>query len=476
MHPSGRCGPGRWLLPTLMTLALSLSVTPGWASSPGQQLWVDTYDGSGGPDSPERAAVDKANGNVYVTGTSRGPNGSDDYATVAYTAAGVRLWAARYDGPDHGADYAAALAVEPNSGNVYVAGTSLSGTSGRDYATVAYSAAGEQLWAARYNGPGNGFDEAADVAVDPGTGTVYVTGQSATVPGDNDFATIAYSPAGARLGVARYDGPAGEYDRATALAVNPISGNVYVAGPSTGVGSYFDYATVAYSRTGARLWVARYDGPSNGNDFFAGLAVDPGSGTVYVTGSSQGVATSLDYATVAYSATGAQLWANRYSSDTDASSDNASAVAVDPGTGNVYVTGGVPGRTTNPFDHMDYATAAYSAAGASLWVRRYNSPINGRDLASSLAIDTSNGNVYVTGSSAGFGANDFVTAAYGADGSRLWVSRYANSARQSAGAVDVAVDPGGGNVYVTGTAPSGAGTGLDYTTVAYAGSQGLPVP
>lgn len=66
-----------------------------------------------------------------------------------------------------------------------------------------------------------------------------------------------------------------------------------------------DYGTVAYdSATGARRWVARYNGPSNGHEHATALAVS--ASAVYVTGESEGVSSHpfdllpLDYATVAY--------------------------------------------------------------------------------------------------------------------------------------------------------------------------------
>jgi hypothetical protein len=77
---------------------------------------------------------------------------------------GVPLWTNRYSGPAHGNDSARAVAVD-KSGNVFVTGYSWSGgdADSCDYSTVAYSSAGCHSWTNRYNGLGNGRDEARAV-------------------------------------------------------------------------------------------------------------------------------------------------------------------------------------------------------------------------------------------------------------------------------------------------------------------------
>ena len=108
---------------------------------------------------------------------------------------------------------------------------------------------------------------------------------------------------------------------------------------------------------GARLWVARYSGPGNGDDQAFSVAVSPGGPRVFVTGSSQGTRSvfALDYATVAYSAaTGTRLRAQRYNGPGD-SYDVATSLAVSPCGTRVFVTGISVGRATG----FDYATVAY---------------------------------------------------------------------------------------------------------------------
>ena len=184
-------------------------------------------------------------------------------------APGARLWVARYSGAGNGEDEGLSVAVSPGGARVFVTGISWGGTSGYDLATVAYSAAtGARLWAQRYNGPGNGNDYGGSVAVSPDGTRVFVTVPSPGVGTGQDYATVAYSAVtGARLWVQRYNGPANRDDYAGSVAVSPGGTRVFVTGTSQGTGSGQDYATVAYSAaTGARLWVKRYNGPANRDD------------------------------------------------------------------------------------------------------------------------------------------------------------------------------------------------------------------
>jgi hypothetical protein len=44
-----------------------------------------------------------------------------------------------------------------------------------------------------------------------------------------------------------------------------------------------------------------YNGPGNGQDFATSVTVSQATGTVFVTGQSDGISTGFDYATIAYS-------------------------------------------------------------------------------------------------------------------------------------------------------------------------------
>ena len=78
---------------------------------------------------------------------------------------------------------------------------------------------------------------------------------------------------------------------------------VFVTGEGFTTVSNRDYGTVAYdSSSGDQLWVATYDGPNAGNDYGTALGVSPNGATVFVTGRSRGLGTQYDFATLAYAA------------------------------------------------------------------------------------------------------------------------------------------------------------------------------
>lgn len=412
------------------------------------QEWAARYNGppGNGHDYGYRTAVD-GSGNVYVTGASAGSISGNDYATVKYNSSGVQQWASRYNGPGNTDDLAYRIAVD-GSGNVYVTGASSGITSGHDFTTIKYNSSGDSLWVRRYNGPGNGGDDAYSLAVDS-SGNVYVTGYSIGINGD--YLTIKYNSAGDTLWVRRADW--GAHDVATSIDVDG-SGNVYVTGLSYRFSGYA-YLTIKYNSAGVEKWVREYD--SFGYDVAHSIAAD-GSGNVYVTGYSAGSGTD-DYLTIKYDSSGTQKWFRRYNGPGN-SYDTAYSLVLDI-SGNIYVSGSSTGSGTG----TDYAAIKYNSLGDSLWVRRYNGPGNGVDAARSLLLDGS-GNLYLTGASTGIGTgNDFATIKYNSSGVQQWVERYNGPGNGSDYAYSLALD-GSGNIYVTG-ASVGSGTGNDYATIKY---------
>lgn len=244
----------------------------------GNQLWVKRYSASG--DDEAKAIGTDGEGNVYVTGYSVGPGTFYDCLTIKYYADGDTAWVRRYNGPANDWDECTAIAVEP-SGNVYVTGFSYGVGTGRDYVSIKYDSTGTELWASRYDGPASSTDEASDLAPDY-LGNLYVTGFSTDTATFSDYATVKYSAFGDELWVRRYDGPAGGSDEASAVAVDD-SLNVYVTGYSWGDGTAGDYATIKYVQSAFSRGDCNHDGVIDLADciyllnflFKAGIAPNP---------------------------------------------------------------------------------------------------------------------------------------------------------------------------------------------------------
>ncbi len=421
----------------------------------GIALWEARYNGPSNETDDARCIALDREGDVIVTGYSEGESSSFDFATIKYNSAGMRLWIARYATSSY--DEATSLALD-GDGNAYVAGFTEGYAGGRNYVTIKYNSAGAEQWVALYNGPDRSADEAYDLAVDQ-VGNVYVTGRSHVSENDWDYATVKYDSAGQQQWCARYNGPGNEFDEAYAVAVDN-GGNVYVTGLSHGNGTYSDYATIKYNSQGEQQWVARYDGPLNYGDWAHDVVLDL-AGNVYVTGHSWGTSFNTDYATIKYNSAGEQQWVARYNGPINGY-DYARALALD-GDGNVLVTG----ESMGDRDLYEYATIKYNSAGIEQWVARYSGPGDGWEGGTSIAADVS-GNVFVTGSSIGIGTDyDYATLKYNAFGQQIWVARYTGPGNDWDYAYSLVLD-GGGNAYVTGSS-AGCGTGTDYCTIKYSG-------
>ncbi len=210
-------------------------------SSGGVPLWTRTCRGLFLGRSP--LALDSS-GNVLVTGDAYTPGmTTHDFLTIKYSSAGVLLWTNRYDGPEAGSDYPNAVTVDA-SGDVYVTGPAESGTI-QDYATLKYSSAGIPLWTNYYNGPGSWSDTSLALVVAPDS-SVFVTGQSSYSGGnDSTCATVAYSSSGAPLWINLCNRPGNTINTGSAITVD-ADGCVYVAGASMGSDGKLDLALVKY--------------------------------------------------------------------------------------------------------------------------------------------------------------------------------------------------------------------------------------
>ncbi len=89
-------------------------------------------------------------------------------------------------------------------------------------------------------------------------------------------------------------------------------GNSYITGWSGGANNLCTImTTIKYTQTGNELWVKRYNGSANDNDFAYWLALD-GSGNVYVAGQSVETGSDNDITTIKYRPNGDEIWVRHY--------------------------------------------------------------------------------------------------------------------------------------------------------------------
>ncbi|MFD2247154.1 PQQ-binding-like beta-propeller repeat protein [Pontibacter ruber] len=444
-------------------------ITIRYEAATGEESWVKYYNGTpNGYDMVSDIVVDN-NGGVYVTGASSNYSFGiiiTDYATIRYDAAtGKESWVQRYNGPDSGSDYPAAIAVD-STGGLYVTGFSgKKDGNGLDYATISYDAyTGSQRWVTHYDSGSNIYDEARAIAVD-NQGGVYVTGYSFGSNNTSNFATIRYdSETGEQTWLVLYTGEENSNNIAEAISVDN-EGGVYVAGTSSRAGNSFvsDFATIRYdAATGKLSWEQRYNGEGSGTYIARAIAVD-NKGGVFVTGSSGYYGSDSDYVTIRYNTPdGNESWVQRYNGPANGL-DQVRAVAVG-NTGRVVVTGYSEGSGTGP----DFATISYDAkTGTQSWASRYDVIGDLADYTIAVVADAE-GNSYVTGTSSYEfdmiqNRSSIVTIKYSPSGDTLWVQEY--KGEQSNRATAIAIDNQGG-LYVTGYSDRGQ-MQYDYVTIRY---------
>ena len=422
-------------------------LTVAYNAATGQQIWEARYDGPAhGNDFPAGSsalgnaiALSKDGARIFVTGQSPDANGKNEYLTIAYDAAnGAEVWISRYSTAEE--SIGNALALSDDGQRLYVTGYSASAIAeppapniaNYDFGTVAYdTTTGQELWAARYDGPAGFWDIAYSIAVarvrqpdETFREQVFVVGRSNGASAGNlhtDYATVAYDGAtGDELWVNRYDGPASDRDLGYAIEASPDGSSVFVTGESVGNGTTTDYATISYDAlNGAAQWIARYE--QDDLDLALGLTVSPSGDRVAVTGFSvnPGALTVIDrsVATISYNtATGAQVWAARHSevdgaaaSELRFSRDGRRLYVAGLENGNVIGVGG--GGVGGQVGHAPALTIAYEApTGTEVWATHYSGPF-GDEGNSGVAISPDGTHVFVTGGGQSQGA-DFATLSY----------------------------------------------------------------
>jgi hypothetical protein len=435
-------------------------------------------------------------------------SGADESCDGSSGCDGAALWGAAFgDALDQAA--AAAVAVDV-AGSSYVGGSFAGTTSfgaapltsagGRDAFLVKLDADGGTLWSLRAGGEGQDAITTVGVAPDgdvivAGTfeGTLDLGGAPLVSLAAGDAFVARLSSAGQVLWSARLGGP--DNQRPAALAVD-AGGDVLVYGDFAGS---ITIGADTWSAAGSKdLFVARLSGDgqptwsaqlgSSALEVASGLALDPGSGAMLLTGrftgftnlggaafTSNGMA---DAFVVKLASDGSHVWSFAYG---DSSYQEGSAIAVAPD-GSLLVGGGVSGSIDfgggplTAAGSTDAFVAKLAPDGAHVWSRLYGDAAFQQ--TSGLAVDELgqitlmvgfNGAIDVgTGPIASNGLNDVLLAKLDPAGAPLWARGVGGSGDELA--VSLALDAGGGLRFAGSF--SGAG---DFGGQAFASAGGTDV-
>ena len=455
-----------------------------------------TFLGGSGTDEAWALAIHPTSGDVYVAGntystdfpnTAGGAQASDGggiwdaFVARLNSTLTANLQSTYLGGSDN--DYADALAIHPTSGDVYVAGITYS----TDFPNTAGGAqasdgSGGDAFVARLNAAltsnlqstylgGSGPEDGEALAIQPGSGEVYMAGytKSTDFPNTAGGAQASYGGGPYDAFVARlnstltsnlqstYLGGSGN-DEARALRIHPTSGEVYVAGwtwstnfPNTAGGAQATYGG-GYDAFVARLnstltsnLQSTYLG-GNRSDYSYAFAIHPTSGEVYVAGWTD----STNFPNTAGGAQAsfrgeedgfvtrlnAALTSNLQSTYLGGSGyDEAQDVAIHPTSGEVYVAGRTD--STN-FPNTAGGAQASTPGSTNAFVARLSADLRGAGSCTYTIAPTS-ASVPASGGSGSVSVTTQAGCSWTASSNASWISITAGGSGSGNGSVSYAV-------------------------------------
>ena len=348
-------------------------------------------------------------------------------------------------------DFAYSIAAD-NAGNIYTVGTfagtvdfdpgpgvfNKTATGSHDIYIFKLDASGNFLWANTIGG--TNWDEALSVVLDP-QGNIYITG---------DFSDIV-----------DFDPGIGTFNLTAAT-----SSDIFIC---------------KIDASGNFIWAKRMGG--TGDDSGTAIGLD-GMGNIYTTGYFNGSA-DMDPGTGIYNVTstgtysvfiskldsaGSFIWAKAFGG---LSGIGTNAMAVEPSTGDVYITGSFigtvdfdPGATSLIYTsagNEDLYISKFDSLGNLSWAKATGGPID--EGGYSIALDAT-GNVYTTGyfsyatidfdpgagvfNMTATGGDVFITK-YNSGGTFNWAKQFAGLSSNFGIGYGLIVDPINGDIYTTGS-------------------------
>jgi hypothetical protein len=242
--------------------------------------WFVAYNGAGFTGVEARAAALGPDGTLFTGGSFGHPGWIPDYYIEARGRDDELLWSVKTQAEAlfPNGQFTRGLAAD-RFGNLYAAGTAVTGSSGRDiFVQKRNQADGTLLWTRGVDGPARGDDEGYGIALD--SAGVVAAGAVRSVGRGMDAWVGRFDPAGNRLWTQTLDGGGRGDDAAYGVCVDTY-------GRSYAVGAFF------VAGAGLQIWVAKFgpDGTLLAQDLYGGSGNDRATGcsagtddTLFVSG------------------------------------------------------------------------------------------------------------------------------------------------------------------------------------------------
>lgn len=375
--------------------------------------WFYNYNYSSGNygDNPAKIAIDPSSGNIYLAGVTLTSTGSSGYVTIKFSPnSSTPVWVRNFfplgsSNPNVGT-MATGIDFDGN-GNIYVTGEACYhewNTQYYDVVTIKYNSSGDSLWGTRSDGPAGGIDYGRDLVIG-NDGHVYVAVPYAVI-GGWDFTMLKLDKDdGEEILTAYHDFDDVEDCR---YIRKDSEGNLYLVGNVAPTAAMFtpsnnDYAIVSFDQDGKERWYDRYEGTGNGNDFPNHMFIDEND-NIYVTGTSYGDGTGNDIVTIKYQPDGDREWVARY--DGGFEGNDAGWNITGDYSGHIYITGSIHQYSEDKLVVIKYTTNSSSEN----WVKILEPLRTSNSIGASITMDN-DGNICVFGSYLDVNATftDFVT-------------------------------------------------------------------
>lgn len=355
------------ITPTQYDAMTALQLSNGFVS------WTDIYNSSNDKYFTINSYIDAAD-NIYVTGAVRLLNNNTgfDVFLIKYDKGGNQQWINYFDGANSTTDFGVGIAVDDNTGDVYVAGMTDGTNAGvGDYVVLKYSVNGTYQWRAFYDGGGLDVAWGTSLVKD----RLYVTGSSAVSFTNWDVTTVTFDAnTGSQLDT-NIQANGASTDMVYGMTTDSL-GNVYTTGRTAD-----DIQVLKLDTMLNTVWVQSFDGHGF-DDAGLSIAVDD-SLNVLVTGFSYLNNTDRELVVLKYGSNGNLRWKKQMKGFLG--STTSEGLKIIPKTENeIFVGGNIVFNNNN----QDIVFFRLNRNGKLTMDKTYNGTTNNKDKFIDMAVDS----------------------------------------------------------------------------------------